>query len=102
MNEEDEAFTEIERRAKQRMESVKVAVHTLTEYQRGYENGFIDGMQKQAQSSVDKAVNAISQRTWAGLTPEEILDMFDDQQVYGSKWLEFAREIENRLKEKNS
>lgn len=25
-----------------------------------YERGFIDGMQKQAQSSVDKAVNAIS------------------------------------------
>jgi hypothetical protein len=102
MNEEDEAFTEIERRAKQRMESVKVAVHTLTEYQRGYENGFIDGMQKQAQSSVDKAVNAISQRTWAGLTPEEILDMFDDQQVYGSKWLEFARAVEAKLKEKNT
>jgi hypothetical protein len=60
---EDEAFNEIERRAKQRMESVKVAVHTLTEYQRGYETGFIDGMQKQAQSSVDKAVNAMSQRT---------------------------------------
>ena len=28
-----------------------------------YERGFIDGMQKQAQSSVDKAVNAMSQRT---------------------------------------
>ena len=27
-----------------------------------YERGFIDGMQKQMQSSVDKAVNAMSQR----------------------------------------
>ena len=27
-----------------------------------YERGFIDGMQRQAQSSVDKAVNAMSQR----------------------------------------
>ena len=26
-----------------------------------YERGFVDGMQKQAQSSVDKAVNAMSQ-----------------------------------------
>jgi len=42
------------------------------------------------------------QRTWVGLTPEEILDMFDDQQVYGSKWLEFARAVENKLKEKNN
>jgi len=41
-------------------------------------------------------------REWQGLTPEEILDMFDDQQVYGSKWLEFARAIENKLKEKNT
>jgi hypothetical protein len=63
MTEEDEAFNEIERQAKQRKESVMAAVHTLTEYQRGYETGFIDGMQKQAQSSVDKAVNAMSQRT---------------------------------------
>jgi hypothetical protein len=32
-----------------------------------YERGFIDGMQKQMQSSVDKAINAIPQRTWVGL-----------------------------------
>ena len=102
MTEEDEAFNEIERQAKQRKESVMAAVHTLTEYQRGYENGFIDGMQKQAQSSVDKAVNAMSQRTWVGLTPEEILDVFDRQLVYGSKWLEFARAVEAKLKEKNT
>jgi hypothetical protein len=42
------------------------------------------------------------QRTWVGLTPEEILDMFDDTNVYGSKWLEFARAVENKLKEKNT
>ena len=77
MTEEDEAFNEIERQAKQRKESVMAAVHTLTEYQRGYENGFIDGMQKQAQSSVDKAVNAMSQRTWVGLTKED-KDLVED------------------------
>jgi len=57
MTEEDEAFNEIERRAKQRKESVMAAVHTLTEYQRGYENGFIDGMQKQTQSDVTRIMN---------------------------------------------
>jgi len=43
-----------------------------------------------------------SQRTWVGLTPEEILDVFDAENVYGSKWLEFARTVENKLKEKNT
>jgi len=54
---EDEAFNEIERRAKQRKEAVKAAVHTLTEYQRGYENGFVDGVQKQTESAVTKMMN---------------------------------------------
>jgi hypothetical protein len=51
---EDEAFNDIERQAKQRKEAVKVAMQTLTEYERGYENGFIDGMQKQTQSDVTR------------------------------------------------
>jgi hypothetical protein len=37
-----------------------------------YERGFVDGMQNQMQSSVDKAVNAMAQRTWVGLTDEEV------------------------------
>jgi hypothetical protein len=51
-----------------------------------YEHGFIDGMQYQMQSSVDKAVNAMTQptyyipskdqRTWVGLTNEELTDLF--------------------------
>lgn len=40
-----------------------------------YERGFIDGMQKQMQSSVDKAVNAMSKRQWVGLTEEEWLSL---------------------------
>ena len=98
MTEEDEAFNEIERQAQQRKESVMAAVHTLTEYQRGYENGFIDGMQKQAQSSVDKAVNAMSQRTWVGLTRDEVLDIEETTKHP----LEFYRAIEAKLKEKNT
>ena len=43
----------------------------LAQPERDYERGFIDGMQKQMQSSVDKAVNAMSQRTWVGLTIED-------------------------------
>ena len=40
-------------------------------------------------------------KPWVGLTEEEILDMFDATNVYGSKWLEFARAVEAKLKEKN-
>ena len=47
-----------------------------------YERGFVDGMQHQMQSSVDRAVNAMTQptyyipnkdeHTWVGLTDEDI------------------------------
>ena len=43
------------------IESIKEALKTKNEYERG----FIDGMQKQMQSSVDKAVNAMGNtRPW--------------------------------------
>jgi len=67
-----------------------------------YERGFIDGMQKQMQSSVDKAVNAMSQRTWVGLTDEDIGDAYvawDD--TNGASFADFARAIEAKLKQKN-
>ena len=41
-------------------------------------------------------------KPWVGLTPEEILDLFDVNNVYGSKWIEFARAIEAALKKKNT
>jgi hypothetical protein len=45
---------------------------------------------------------APQQRPWVGLTPEEILDLFDRNNVYGSKWIEFARTVEAKLKERNT
>ena len=101
MTEEDEAFNDIERQAKQRKESVRAAVQTLSEYERG----FIDGMQKQMQSSVDKAVNAMSQRKWVGLTVEEIEAIGKPAaEKDGSiqAWGRFALAIEAKLKEKNT
>ena len=41
-------------------------------------------------------------KPWVGLTPEEILDLFDRNNVYGSKWIEFARTVEAALKKKNT
>ena len=43
-----------------------------------------------------------AKREWVGLTPEEILDMFDVNNVYGSKWIEFARTVEAALRSKNT
>jgi len=44
-------------------EAIAVIKQALAQPERDYERGFIDGMQKQMQSSVDKAVNTMSQRT---------------------------------------
>jgi hypothetical protein len=63
-----------------------------------YERGFIDGMQKQMQSSVDKAINAMSKREWVGLTDEELAE-FSDMKL-GS--YDLCLEVEAKLKDKNS
>ena len=94
MNPEDEAFNDIERQAKQRKEAVRAAVQTLSEYERG----FIDGMQKQMQSSVDKAVNAMSQRTWVGLT----ISQRDECWRFSPTAEDAMEAVEAKLKEKNT
>ena len=63
-----------------------------------YERGFIDGMQKQAQSSVDKAVNAMAQRTWVGLTDGQRKEI-ERQSVYVDGAI---RMTEAKLKENNT
>ena len=114
---EDEAFNEIERQAKQRKEAVRATTQTWRESASDYERGFIDGMQKQMQSSVDKAVNRMAQtqepkigcvnhdcdkckaqRTWVGLTDEDISEIVRGTHNTGS----FVRAIEAKLKEKNT
>jgi hypothetical protein len=67
-----------------------------------YERGFVDGMQYQMQTSVDKAVNAMS-RTWVGLPDEEILKFQDIvPNTLGYDLIQFAKAIEAKLKEKNN
>jgi hypothetical protein len=65
-----------------------------------YERGFVDGMQYQMQTSVDKAVNAMS-RTWTGLTDEEMLECNMDGDIMIDR--ETAkRNVEAKLKGKNN
>ena len=108
----------------------------LAQPERDYERGFIDGMQKQMQSSVDKAVNRMAQpeqepvgkfakftdgiwrevtdgsagvplyttppqRTWVGLTDEEI-EQLHTAWVLGGGFRQLCNAIETKLKEKNN
>jgi hypothetical protein len=66
---------------------------------RDYEEGFVDGMQHQMQSSVDKAVNAMS-RTWVGLTDEERRAVWDSCERQTPTT--YVKAIEAKLKEKNN
>jgi hypothetical protein len=73
-----------------------------------YERGFIDGMQKQMQSSVDKAVNKMAKREWQGLTDEEMSEAYNvNYDIYKEhvEYVDFVliyRAIEAKLKEKNT
>jgi hypothetical protein len=79
----------------------KVIAEFEAQPERDYERGFIDGMQKQAQSSVDKAVNAMAQRTWVGLTDEEQRNIaYSDINCWD--WGELMDATEAKLKEKNT
>ena len=66
-----------------------------------YEQGFIDGMQKQMQSSVDKAVNAIGKREWVGLTVDEIAELVCNLEEPENR-IELGQKIEAKLKERNT
>jgi predicted enzyme involved in methoxymalonyl-ACP biosynthesis len=56
-----------------------------------YQSGYYDG--KKA---------ALAGREWVGLTPENILALFDEHNLYGSKLVEFARAVETKIKDKNT
>jgi len=66
-----------------------------------YERGVIDGMLKQAESSVDRAVNAMAKRPWVGLEQSDMPDgedpMFDHK--YFIAGMVYADKV---LKEKNN
>ena len=97
---EDDEFARIERENKIKWQRPKL------DQGPDYERGFVDGMLYQTQSSVDKAVNAMSRIKLKSLTDQEI------QKALGvtptsSNWnmimvLEWAKKIEAALLKKNS
>ena len=103
MNTEDEEFNRIENEADMRRKAVRAALNDHVMHMRAnlseYERGVIDGRQMQVQSSVDKAVNALSKRQWIGLTNEEAEDIVESCDGVG--W-DVARAVESKLREKNT
>jgi hypothetical protein len=77
--------------------AIKQLIAALAEPGNDYERGFVDGMSHQAQSSVDRAVNAMARKP---LTNAEIgsiemgLRKYVDGDRYDLSLSEFARAIE--------
>ena len=65
-----------------------------------YERGFIDGMTYQTQTSVYRAVDAMSKRAWVGLTDEDFLEAC--QIAERGNYLVAFQRIQAKLKEKNT
>lgn len=105
MTAEDDEFNRIEREATLRRKAVSAALKDHLMHMRQsmseYERGVIDGMQKQMQSSVDKAVNAMAQRKWKELEPSDMPDGDDPiyDHPYFIKGMVYANNV---LKEKNA
>jgi len=94
----DEAFNEIEKKSNLGKQILKEINDDWRKHASEYERGFIDGMQKQMQSSVDKAVNAMGKREWVGLTDEDKLHI----EIMGGKSdVMLAEMVEAKLKQKN-
>jgi hypothetical protein len=67
-----------------------------------YERGFIDGMMYQTQTSVYRAVDAMSKRKWVGLTEEDKESFWTADQMSPKEWDELYAAVEAKLKEKNT
>jgi len=64
---------------------------------------FTDGIWREVtDGSPGVSLYTATQRTWVDLTDEQIFALFDTTNVYGSKWVEFARAVEAKLREKNT
>ena len=98
MNEEDEAFNEIERRSKAKKDAVESSVdakEALTKLLiQSYDQGVKDALESATQAIKE-------QRTWVGLTDEEIWTVLQFR-GYNTDTIEIAKAIEAKLKEKNT
>lgn len=64
--------------------------------------GAIENAELQFWKNKALAQSTQEQRPWVGLTPEDILALFDEHNLYGSKLVEFTRAVETKIKDKNN
>ena len=83
-------------------EALKLALEALEEAHYKVEHKQDAAKREQAITAIKAALAQPPQREWVGLTPENILALFDEHNLYGSKLVEFARAVEAKLKEKNT
>ena len=102
MNEEDEAFNEIERRSKAKKDAVESSVNAKEALTKLLTDSYDQGV-KDALESATQAIK--KQRTWVGLTVQEIEAIgkpFEEKDRSIQNWGIFACAIEAKLKEKNT
>ena len=99
MTEEDEAFNEIERQAKQRKEAVKAAMLKVED--KWIEtNNSVCALLRQAHDVL--AMSSLPpKRKWVGLTDEDV-DQLHTAWVLEGGFLKLCDDIEAKLKEKNT
>lgn len=92
MNQEDDEFNRIERESKLRMEAVYQEVqkrNKALEKEYAYERGVLRGRELK--------------RPWVGLTEEDLKLLSAEWRIVYGAWMDdFARDIEAKLKEKNT
>ena len=104
MTEEDEAFNEIERQAKQRKESVRAAMLKVED--KWIEtNNSVCALLRQAHDVL--AMSSLPpKRKWVGLTRDEQSFVYSNLHNATSRedsfWVDFANAIEAKLKERNT
>ena len=91
--------TELYKQTEQAITAIKEA---LAQPESDYERGFIDGMQKQMQSSVDKAVNVRCTHPVKDLEDIDINITWNENSMrdFGKDELNFARAILRKAQEK--
>jgi len=104
MNEEDEAFNEIERKAKQRMEAVRAVLESqepMLLFQSHRDNFWcVDLTCKKCYSADFRLMHTHPpQRTWVGLTDDEIERLIHN---FGADPWTLLDEVEARLKSRNT
>ena len=106
MNEEDEAFNEIERRSIAKKEAVRAAIDMKEELTKLLIESYDDGVRDALESTVKVIREHDFKKPWVGLTEEEVelyWDWEDFQTGAGrSTIFEMVRDIEAKLKEKNT